>query len=85
MKSVAIEGPNCFLCGLDQEEDIRLLMGDICPCCGIQYNALELDVESTRIERQKWIKDGYPWFQLEERPKNWNPNEQLNQIPLKYR
>jgi hypothetical protein len=80
-----VEGTICPFCGLDQEEEIYRLMGHICDCCGTEYDGIHFVREVAIPMREQWIKDGYPWFFPRRRPKGWIPEEQLNQIPAKYR
>ncbi len=85
MTRIPVDGQYCYVCSLDQEDDIRFLAGRICFCCGIQYDDFEVDLELVCIERQYWIDGGYLWFRSSKRPEKWNPIEQLNQLPEKYR
>ncbi len=54
---------------------------EICNCCGFEFG---YDDSSEGISihnyRKKWINEGAPWFNLNLKPKNWNLNEQLNNI-----
>jgi hypothetical protein len=80
-----IEGTICPICGWDQEEEIYRLMGHICDCCGTQFAGIYFVREDAVKERQRWIDTGYPWFRPRRRPKGWDPEEQFNQMPAKYR
>jgi hypothetical protein len=84
MSYIPVDGQYCYVCGLDQEEDIHFLTSTICSCCSEQYSLSEIDLGWIRSLRQEWIDAGYPWFRPEERPENWNPLEQMKQIPEKY-
>jgi hypothetical protein len=71
---------------------------DICPCCGTHYG--EDDWANTEEERRflfielrkQWIAGGMLWkhdhpedpFPQNHPPQNWNPQEQLKNIPKEF-
>lgn len=69
---------------------------DICPCCGTHYG--EDDWAETEEERKlfffklrkQWIAGGMKWWGEEDgepderKPQNWNPGEQLKNIPPEF-
>ena len=85
MHDDVVEGSICHICGLDQAEEIKFLLGSICGCCGTEYLGTYFMGDWTRAERKEWIDAGYPWFRPSDRPIDWDPIAQLNQIPEKYR
>ena len=57
---------------------------DICDCCGIEFGYEDNNVESVRVARKKWLVDGANWFNPENKPSVWNPNDQLKNIPPEF-
>ena len=71
---------------------------DICPCCGTHYG--EDDWAETKEERKQlfiklrkqWIASGMKWkhdylddsFSKNHPPVNWNPHDQLKNIPKEF-
>ncbi len=66
---------------------------EICPCCGIQFGYD--DVAEGNINkrssvykewRSHWIEAGMPWKSIGiNQTDNWNPKEQLMNIPDEYK
>lgn len=54
---------------------------DICNCCGAEAGCDDWNI----AYRQQWLRRGAPWFEERERPANWNLEEQLKNIPIKFR
>jgi hypothetical protein len=81
----------CRVCGLKYEnfypwgENGNIPSHDICECCGSEFGYEDNTVESTKVNRQKWIEKGANWFQPEKKPKDWSLEEQLKNIPKEYR
>ena len=75
-------GTFCPVCGRDQGEEITHMMGDICPCCGIEY--LDFIKEDFIAFRKDWIASGYAWRSPSMRPPNWDPVEQMKNIPERF-
>lgn len=82
----------CPICGYDElDEPAYGENGEpsynICPCCCFEYGvddscgykSLEEDFNDYRGE---WIKEGCQWFQVDKKPKNWNPLKQLQNLNL---
>lgn len=78
------------------KDTAEVLYTTICPCCGIQFGAygdmlgFENDREFYQKWRQKWIEGGMLWEHqdkdsLEEKPQNWDPKKQLENIPQEFR
>lgn len=72
---------------------------EICPCCGVQFGYFDAaDSPEEVIQRwcdlrEKWIQGGMKWgwsfkhnkaFDFHETPANWNPIEQLKNIPAEF-
>ena len=61
---------------------------DICPCCRCESGNQDFTLESTRSYREQWIKEGMKWrthHSDEAPPPNWNPTEQMKNIPEEFR
>jgi hypothetical protein len=74
-----MEISNCPICGLPwsepaDEEEVRYSYW-ICECCGCEYGN-----DDNPAYRENWLKQGAPWFNLKQRPSNWNLEEQLRHI-----
>ena len=66
---------------------------EICPSCGFHYGYDDLNAtgeypedfnewDIIKVYREKWIKNGSKWWSENETlPVNWNPEEQLKNIP----
>lgn len=72
----------CLACGYDFGSVLDENNQDICPCCGCQigYNYL-YDGRGAKRCRGEWLNEGAKWFDPEKKPKNWNVNVQLKNIP----
>ncbi len=65
---------------------------EICPSCGMQFGYddaaggnKEKRLEIYKSWRKKWIKEGMKWWsEGQSHPENWNPNEQLKNIPEEF-
>jgi transcription elongation factor Elf1 len=66
--------------------------GYICACCGFQPGYSDIDQEYTfNSYRKEWIENGMRWkhdyevdFPENQKPDNWNPIEQMNNIPIEF-
>lgn len=81
---------NCRICGLYIDELPWGENGDcptyeICPCCGVEFGNEDYSIESIRNYRRKWISEGANWFDLNERPRVWNMDDQMKNIPEIYK
>ncbi len=79
----------CRVCGLYHEDppwgyDNKTASHDICSCCGTEFGYEDCNLKSIRQMRQRWIAEGTHWFEPKRKPENWNLEEQLKNIPLKY-
>ena len=85
--------PACGFPGLDEPAYDENKNGsyEICPSCGFEFGVTDDDQGYTvQSWREQWIRGGMKWVHndkdsLEEKPKDWNPKEQLKNIPEEYR
>lgn len=81
----------CRVCGLKYDgyypwgPDGTVSSFDICDCCGTEFGYEDFTLEGTKAARQVWIDRGAVWFRPKEKPANWSLEEQLKNIPPKYR
>lgn len=80
----------CRVCGLRQSEapwgsDGRTPSYNICPCCGVEFGNEDYNVESLKKYRAKWIIENAKWFDIKNKPDDWNLENQLRQIPDKFK
>jgi hypothetical protein len=75
----------CRVCGLLQSEppwgcDGTSPTYDYCPCCGVEFGYGDASPAAVQRWRENWIAKGAKWAEPEEKPANWNMQEQL--IPV---
>lgn len=58
---------------------------EICPCCGVQFGYEDDTYLGIVAYRSQWISQGAKWFTIGLMPKNWNLDEQLQNIVKKWR
>ena len=87
----------CRVCGLFQDKDFQgndyFPWGkdgnspsfDICECCGVEFGYGDCFLEDVKAFREEWLKKGNPWRCPEYQPENWSLEEQLKNIPKKFR
>lgn len=84
----------CLVCGYDNLDKAPYDKDghgsdEICPCCGFQpnydddgywygYDSIVAIIH--KIWRLNWIRSGYLWFPTEEKPANWDPIKQLQNL-----
>jgi hypothetical protein len=58
---------------------------EICFCCGFQfgYTYAALGEAGHKKWRDEWIRNGMKWSNPNPPPDNWDPTEQLKNIPNK--
>ena len=78
----------CHCCGLPigdflpWGEDGKTPLWDICECCGTEYG-YEDSSESALIRyRKNWLSSGAKWFSPKLKPKDWELEEQLKNLPV---
>jgi hypothetical protein len=81
----------CRVCGLWSEEvswdqyDKILSYGNICDCCGVESGLEDFNLASVRLYRQAWLNSGAKWFKPKLKPENWYLEEQMKNIPERFR
>lgn len=82
---------HCRVCGLKQSEkqwgdDGNTPSYNICSCCGVEFGNEDFYLDDLREYRDEWLntKKG-KWFKPKKIPENWSLEEQLRQIPEKYK
>jgi transcription elongation factor Elf1 len=53
---------------------------NICPCCGTEFGYEDSNEKAIISQRKKWLDKGANWYFPEEKPKDWNLDEQLNNL-----
>lgn len=88
-------GKICPVCGLVLDFEPWTEGADsqeICPCCGVQFGYYDSANSPGEVIkrwfdlRKKWIQGEMRWWSpsLREQPSNWNPNEQLKNVPKEF-
>jgi hypothetical protein len=77
---------HCRVCGLLMPEppwgdDGKSPAYDFCPCCGVEFGYGDCTHLAAQSWRETWIKKGAVWDNKDEKPTNWNLEEQLKTIP----
>ncbi|MBJ8504312.1 hypothetical protein I6M96_04750 [Acinetobacter seifertii] len=80
----------CRVCGLIQGEEPWGENGgnpnfDICDCCGTEFGYQDCTKESVKANRKRWLEGGANWWVLKEKPKDWDIEKQLQNIPANYK
>ncbi len=83
----------CRVCGWLFNSPVRDEEGfgsyDICPACGCEAGNHDWTLEDAREYRQQWIANGMKWWfpdpKVKPIPKNWDPVEQMKNIPPEWR
>lgn len=81
---------HCRVCGLRLTDppwgyDNQTPLFEFCPCCGVEFGYQDSTLKGIREFREQWLKNGGKWDDESERIDNWNLEEQLKQLPEKYR
>lgn len=80
----------CRVCGQFSEkhpwgEDGKSPTLELCPCCGVQFGVDDDTIDIIKAYRAKWINEGTKWLTKEQKPDQWNIEEQLRNIPEKFK
>ena len=80
----------CRVCGNIQKdppwgENDQCPTYDICDCCGVEFGYEDCTLDAIRSFREKWIATGADWKYPKKKPSNWSLEEQLSNIPKKFR
>ena len=57
----------------------------LCPSCGVQFGVMDETLFLACKERKDWLKSGAQWFDESQKPDNWVLEEQLANIPEKFK
>jgi hypothetical protein len=72
----------CLVCGLPWVMTREKLNDEICPSCGSHIGWNDFDLENAREHREQWLATGPVWWsRFSSEPPNWNPQEQMKNIP----
>lgn len=80
----------CRVCGHFSEEypwgeDGKSPTLELCPCCGVQFGVDDDTIDIVKVYRAKWINEGAKWLIKDQKPEQWNIEEQLQDIPEKFK
>ena len=87
----------CRICGFDYDaigtephdfpwgEHGKTPTFENCACCAGEAGYHDYTRKKILETREKWIKNGMPFYLPQYKPVGWNPEEQLNSIPEEYR
>lgn len=80
---------NCRVCGFKFQdppwgEDDNTPDFTHCPCCGVMFGYGDALPSSAKRWRERWLASGARWDAPNQKPENWNLEEQLKQIPPNY-
>jgi hypothetical protein len=75
----------CRVCGLLQNQppwgaDGNCPTYEYCPCCGVEFGYGDASPVAIQRWREKWLAMGAAWAEPEEKPANWDLQEQLNHV-----
>jgi hypothetical protein len=80
----------CRVCGLKLQSPPWGLDGaspefDYCPCCGVEFGYEDATLAGIRSFRKKWLASGAIWNDPSARPEHWIVEDQLTEIPDRFR
>ena len=59
--------------------------GVICDCCGTEFGYEDCTVEAAKAQRKRWLENGAKWFEAKYQPKDWKVEDQLANVPLRFK
>ncbi|MDN5100125.1 hypothetical protein O8C83_04775 [Aliarcobacter butzleri] len=80
----------CRVCGLQYDINyVRDEFGEatfnICDCCGVEFGYEDINIKSIIKYRYYWLNElKGKWFIQKNKPKEWDINKQLENIPRLY-
>jgi len=81
----------CRICGYDDgsirwELEYGKLYASfiICQCCGAEAGYQDCIISAIRKKRESWLSNDGIWRYPKSKPKNWDLEKQLAQIPEEY-
>lgn len=79
----------CRVCGFHWEEkpwgeDGHSPTYAICPCCGVEWGNEDYCLESIRKFRSEWVGKGCQWFDIRQRPSDWDYQIQLRNVDANF-
>ena len=84
--------PVCGFPGLDElaYDENKNGSYEICPSCGFEFGVTDDDQGfSIQDWRKQWIEKGMKWWsedtEYNPQPQNWDPKEQLKNIPKEFK
>jgi len=82
----------CRVCGFYHDEEAppwgangNCPSFDICGCCGAEFGYDDCTLEDVRSFRKRWLEEGAVWFVFKEKPTQWSLEEQMRNIPEKFK
>ena len=80
----------CRVCGRIQAEppwgeNGRSPNYALCACCGVEFGYEDGSINSTKKFREEWLSSGAKWWQPQKKPADWSLEEQMKNIPEKYK
>lgn len=85
-----INSHECRVCGFYVEdypwgEDGKSPAYQICPCCGVQFGKEDITLDEIKKYRTAWVNKGGKWYIEAEKPEEWDMEEQMKNIPEKFK
>ena len=65
-------------------EDGTLPTFNICGCCGVEFGCGDFTLKAIHSRRKTWLIQSAKWEDKEEKPNDWDLEEQMKNIPLEF-
>jgi hypothetical protein len=80
----------CRVCGYYDStppwgEDGKSPTFEYCPCCGVQHGYGDCLLAGIQRQRELWKEKNYEWDMPRFKPKNWNLEKQIENIPPEFK